>query len=461
MDELDRRGLLGFGCTLGALGAAGALSGHAGAATGDATTNGPYIDARAYGVRPGSIGDMTKRLQRAIDRAAARQLPLRLAPGTYRTKTLELRLPGALLGASGATKLQSIGSGPLVRAGGVRGVVLEGLVLSGDVPAPGKSSGEGLIDLRDCTDVAIADCRIVRAASNGIVLRASSGSVRNCGISECGEAGLISHDARGMEIAGNRVNDCRNNGIQVWRATPGEDGSRIVGNWVGQIAAASGGSGQNGNGINLFRANSVLVANNRLSDCAFSAIRANQSSNCQIIANSCERLGEVAIYAEFAFEGVVIANNLVDRAATGIVVTNFNEGGRLGVVQGNLVRNLFRREADDDKRGNGITVEADCSVTGNVIENAPTVGLHIGWGVHLRDVVANGNLIRASRFGIGVSRDVGADGRGKILIANNLISGASAGAIYAFDHDRPVGDDLSRSTRAPGSALVLAGNAVG
>ena len=63
-----------------------------------------------------------------------------------------------------------------------------------------------------------------------------------------------------------------------------------------------------------------------------------------MIANSCARLGEVALYAEFGFEGALIANNLVDTAATGISVTNFNDGGRLAVVQGNLVRNLFRRE---------------------------------------------------------------------------------------------------------------------
>jgi putative cofactor-binding repeat protein len=59
------------------------------------------------------------------------------------------------------------------------------------------------------------------------------------------------------------------------------------------------------------------------------------------------RLGEVGLYAEFAFEGAVIANNLVDEGATGISVTNFNEGGRLAVVQGNLIRNLFFRKGAD------------------------------------------------------------------------------------------------------------------
>jgi putative cofactor-binding repeat protein len=59
----------------------------------------------------------------------------------------------------------------------------------------------------------------------------------------------------------------------------------------------------------------------------------------------------------------VIANNLVDKAAMGISVTNFKQGGRLEVVQGNLVRNLFFRK-DVDSRGIGIAVEADSVVRG-------------------------------------------------------------------------------------------------
>ena len=58
----------------------------------------------------------------------------------------------------------------------------------------------------------------------------------------------------------------------------------------------------------------------------------------QITGNNCARSGEVGIYSEFSFEGAMIANNIVDGAATGICVVNFNEGGRLAVVSGNIVR---------------------------------------------------------------------------------------------------------------------------
>ena len=68
-------------------------------------------------------------------------------------------------------------------------------------------------------------------------------------------------------------------------------------------------------------------------------------SNIQIIGNNCAALDEVAIYSEFGFEGAVIADNVIDGAETGISVTNFNEGGRLATVRGNIVRNLGTQRA--------------------------------------------------------------------------------------------------------------------
>jgi uncharacterized secreted repeat protein (TIGR03808 family) len=184
----------------------------------------------------------------------------------------------------------------------------------------------------------------------------------------------------------------------------------------------------------------VLVTGNRITDCAYSAVRGNSASDIQILGNSCARLGEVALYAEFAFQGALITNNLVDTAASGISVTNFNEGGRLAVVHGNILRNLFRREQEpEDKRGEGIAVEADASVIGNVIESAPTAGLVIGSGTYLRDIVATENLIRGARVGILVS----ASGAGSCLIANNMISGATEGSIRAMNGaTQPIGPEL-------------------
>ena len=173
----------------------------------------------------------------------------------------------------------------------------------------------------------------------------------------------------------------------------------------------------------MFRADNVIVRGNRIRNAAFSAVRGNKASNLQIVGNTCTGLGEVALYAEFGFEGAVIANNIVDGAPIGVSVTNFNEGGRLAVVQGNLIRNLVASRPagtdPDDDAGIGIGVEADTLVSGNVVENAPHVGIAAGWGPYLRDVAISSNLIRDADYGITVSV---APGAGTTLIADNLIA---------------------------------------
>ena len=218
-----------------------------------------------------------------------------------------------------------------------------------------------------------------------------------------------------------------------------------------------GGEGQNGNGVNVYRAGNVMVSGNQITDCAFTAVRNNSGSDVQIIANNCMRLGEVAIYSEFSVEGSVIANNMIDTAATGISITNFNEGGRLAVCQGNLVRNLNLRDHPVDKRGVGIAVEADTAVTGNVIENAPTAGIWLGWGKYFRNVSATGNVVRDCAIGISASVATGAE---KGLIANNLISGAKRGAILGMDHNEPATKDLGLVGVTAPATLNVMGNVV-
>ena len=101
------------------------------------------------------------------------------------------------------------------------------------------------------------------------------------------QAAIRSIDAIGIEIAHNDIADCGNNGIQVWRSEAGEDGSIVSANRIVRVRADSGGSGENGNGVNVFRAGGVLVSGNRITDCAFSAVRGNAASDIQIIGNSC------------------------------------------------------------------------------------------------------------------------------------------------------------------------------
>jgi uncharacterized secreted repeat protein (TIGR03808 family) len=444
---VDRRAMLAAGLSLGAtasLAAAGPRQCEAAAARG--------LPAHELSLRPGSDTDQTAALQAAIDQAALARVPLVLAPGEYLSGPVVLRPGSHLIGTPGRTVLKGGDRAPLLSGDHADDVRLQGLRLEGSSPSPTPDS---MLLLRHCRAIVLHDLDVRRSAGHGISLEACSGRLSDCRVSDAGQAGIFSIDATGLEIVHNHVADCANNGILVWRSHTGEDGTLAAHNRIERIGAAAGGSGQNGNGINVFRSGGVLVSGNRITDCAYSAVRGNAASNIGILGNGCERLGEVALYAEFGFEGALVANNLVDGAACGISVTNFNEGGRLAVVQGNIVRNLRRREHEPvDKRGEGIAIEADAAVTGNVIESAATAGIVIGWGRWMRDVAVTSNVIRKARVGIVVTSDPEA---GACLIASNLISGASHGAIRGMMRGALAGPDLLKAG-APSERLALAGN---
>src|SRR4029078_2781131 len=120
----------------------------------------------------------------------------------------------------------------------------------------------------------------------------------------------------------------------------------------------------------MLRALCVLITASRIADCSSSAIRASSASNCQMIGNSCMRLGDVALFTDLSFEGALIPNSIVDKAAGGISFTNLTESGKLAVVQGNLIRNIFFRK-DTDSRGLGLAVQVDFSSSGNVVATSP------------------------------------------------------------------------------------------
>jgi uncharacterized secreted repeat protein (TIGR03808 family) len=347
---------------------------------------------------------------------------------------------------------------PLMSATGSDHISISGLILDGgDIPL---RRGQGLIDLAHGRAVRVADCEIVNAAGNGIKLEAVEGEVSGNAVSAA-DAAIFSLDALALKISGNHVRGAGNNGILVWRSEPGDDSTLVVDNRIESIMNKAGGSGEYGNAVNVFRADNVIVRGNRIRNAAFSAVRGNKASNLQILGNTCTGLGEVALYAEFGFEGALIANNIVDNAAIGVSVTNFNQGGRLAVVQGNLIRNLVAQRPagtdPNDDSGIGIGVEADTLVSGNVVENAPHVGIAAGWGPYLRDVAISGNIVRNADYGITVSV---APGAGTSLVADNLISGARSGAIVGMEWNKPVTGDLSKTGAERYAQLTINGNRV-
>lgn len=417
------------------------------------------INAAELGVQPDAADDQSKAFDRMLAEASERNASVFLPPGNYVVSNLSLPARVRLSGVPGASRIIYGGGGRLLTAEQAEHIEFTALVFDG---ASGSlaDDAQGLLDLRRVAHLVIDNCIITGSGKHGLALEHASGRVERSDISGAADAGIYSVEAGGLAISDNTVSDCGNGGILVHRWQQAEDGTIVSGNRVQRIGAHSGGTGQNGNGINAFRAGNVSISGNIVSDCAFSAIRANSSSNLQMTGNTCSRSGETALYSEFSFEGAVIANNIVDGAANGISIVNFNEGGRIGICSNNIVRNLSTTgpyPADAPGFGVGISVEADTTVTGNIIENAPVYGMQIGWGAYMRNVVATGNIIRNAGTGIAVTV---VDGAGNAIISDNVIDGARNGAIIGQRWAEPATGDLAKSSDTGYAHLTVERNRV-
>jgi len=453
--DVKRRHFMG----VSAAGIAGALAMSPDSARSAQPTSMLGRDATQYGVRPGSPDDQTKVLQRAIDEAARAQVPLALPPGIYRTGLLRLQGGTQLIGVRGATKFVFNGGASMLQGEGAGGIGLSGIIFDGfGIPLPTR---RGLIHCTGGRDIRITECEITASGGNGIWLEQVSGDISGNIFTKIATTAVVSFDAQGLIVSRNSIAGTNDNGIEILRTAVGDDGTLVADNRIEDIKAGPGGSGQYGNAINAFRAGNVIVRGNRIRNCDYSAVRGNSASNIQITGNSVSDVREVALYSEFSFEGAVIANNTVDGAAVGVSVCNFNEGGRIAVVQGNVIRNLLPKRpigtAPDDDAGVGIYVEADSSVTGNVIENAPSFGIVAGWGKYLRDIAITGNVIRKAFVGVGVSVVPGA---GTALVNNNMISETPRGAVVGLDHARAITTDLSIDGAQRYAQVVIGTNAV-
>ncbi len=417
------------------------------------------IDISGYDIIPNGVADQSQAMNRLLRDAAVQGLPVFLPAGNYLVAGIILPDDLWLSGVPGRTRLLHAGGGSFMTGEGLGKLTLSDLVFDGG----GKSLSddvEGLLNLRAVKDLTISNCTITGSVKHGINAEHCGGRIEDNSISGAAFSGIYAVESERLAITGNTVFDCGNGGILVHRWETSEDNTMVSGNRVYRISAKDGGTGENGNGINIFRAAGVMVTDNHISDCAFSAIRANSASNVQISDNQCLRSGETAIYSEFGFQGAIISGNLIDGAANGIIVCNFNEGGRLATVNDNIIRNLHVDGPyihDGAGFGFGIAVEADTVVTGNVIENAPKWGLMLGWGPFMRDVVATGNLVRGAGGGCYVTV---VEGAGTALIANNLFQDVKDGGILGYRWNEKTTGDLMTSGSEAFAHLTLSGNRV-
>ncbi len=401
----------------------------------------------------------TARIQREIDEATARGRPWPVPAGL--TPAMGLRLPdGAhLVGHPGRSRLALAGDGALLSAEKAKAITIEGVIFEGG--GRRASRDQGLIRFRDVERLRVADCVIESFGGNGLTLERCGGRISANAIRDMGRAALFATDSAGLAIEGNIVERSGENGILVWRSAKGDDGTTIRGNRVLDTRASAGGTGQYGNAIGLFRAGGVIVEGNVIRRAAFTAVRNNGGGNVTVANNNVAGCGEVALYAEFGFDGASFTGNVIDGAWIGIVATNFaDHGGRMAAISGNVVRNIRAgRHIGDGTPGGGvgIMVEGDAAISGNIVDGAATAGLQLGWGPSLRDVTATGNTLR--ECGVGVEVSV-APGAGHAVIVGNTISGAKKAAIMGMQWRKPATGDLAVTGARDWPNLRLAENTV-
>ena len=408
--------------------------------------NTSYLNAIEMGLVANSATDQSEIFQFIIEKAAQLGQQLFVPSGNYKVSNIDLPSNFSMSGILGATIFSPANNQIVFNANYQENISLSNFEVNGLA-----ISDHHLFFLRECKNILIENISLKNSGNGGFFLEKCQGKISNCNISKIKQAAIHIQDSLGMFVNSNIIDDCKNGGILVWRYEPAIDGTIITENRISNIGSESG-SGQNGNGINTYQADEVIIANNKISQCDFSAIRVNSTRNTIITGNICNNCKEVAIFSEFAFSGSIISDNIIDQAAQGISVTNFDHGGHLSVCSGNIVRNIWASSpTNPDARPIAIYAEADCAVHGNLIEKVPGIGIVAGWGPYLRNVSVLQNII--SDIKIGVAASV-VDGAGIARISDNIITNASFSAIVAMTWLEIVGADLDKENKQYSNLII-------
>lgn len=370
-------------------------------------------------------GDRSAELQAAINRAAAAGRPLYLPAGRYEVSNIRLPDRARLVGVPGETRLVYSGGGRLLYSEDARRLSLDGLTLDGANRAL-SDEDDGLVSLAFVEDLVVSGLEILGSAGHAIALTRTAGRLADCRISGAAGVGIVSTEGRALIVAGNEVSDCTGGGILLRRWTAGDDGSTLRDNRVARVGGA---------GIRLSSAGGVRLSGNDL-----------------------RTIGGPAIVADATSSGAAVSANAIDGAALGIALLG-GADDRLSLVEGNVVRNVGGDApgalAGGRPSGVGIHLETHGSVTGNVVEAAPHLGLSLGWGATLGNVVASGNVVRGAGAGVGVS--VLAPGQ-TTVVTGNLLVDVPGGGVRGMRFAEFATGDLTRVGAAAWPGLTVGEN---
>jgi len=397
-------------------------------------------------IAPAQAQEATEDLEQRLREAARRGGAVRLRPGVTTIRSLQLPDGATLVGAGGST-LRLHGAGPLLWARDAGRIAPESVTLDG---AGGfLEKDRGLVDFENVARLSVHGCTIKNSPAQGIRLWRCGGVFAQNLVERAHAAAYHALDGFGVDIDGNHLRDCGDNGVLVWTSKPGAfEGSRVRNNLIEDIRNVSGGDGPYGNGVGIWRSGGVRVENNRIFRCAYTFVRNNEGTDILVEANDCKVCGERAMYAEFGAKRATFRNNRIEDAGAGVAVANARSHGTdFGVVTGNTIVNL-RETHPDNEFGpemfwrTGILGERNCEIAGNTIVGPAWIGIGLeGWRENVR---AEDNVIEDADYGITFAVGPGA-GEGAIL--RNRIRRSRKAAVTAFAYITPASADLM----APGA----------
>jgi uncharacterized secreted repeat protein (TIGR03808 family) len=386
-------------------------------------------------------------LSAALREAARTGGAVRLPAGVTATRGLDIPDGVTLVGAPGRSILKLVGPGPLLSATGASRIALESIVFDGG--GAYIEPKRGLLDFTDVVQLSVHGCAIRRSAARGVNLLRCGGRFAQNAIEHVQDAGYYSLDGLGVDIDGNHVRECGDNGVQVWTNVAGRyEGSRVRNNLIEDIHNISGGDGPYGNGVSIYGSGSVRVENNRIFRCAFTFVRNNAGHDVAVIRNICKGCDERAMFAEFGAKRSIFRDNRIEDAEHGIAVVNSEYGTDIGSVTGNTIVNLRETRAaaastPDAYRRTAILAEKNCDISGNRIVGPAWIGIGLGgWCENIR---AEGNTLIGPDYGFVFATGEGA---GLGVIAGNKIAGARKAVIAAAAGENLLPGDVS----APGAA---------
>lgn len=393
-------------------------------------------------------------LQTVFDLARTQGLPVFLQPGVYSNGALSVSTatgsgkPLQVEAVPGTATILYTGGGTPLSIDGVSSVKFLGVKFDGQnlaLPVYAGNTGESrlaFIAVKATTGAYFEDCQVVNSPGIGVYVYQAQARVEGCYVGSH-SVGLMSEDSR-VFVRRNAFAALANNGVVIWRTDIGGDSSEVVGNTINGVDTKAGGTGQNGNGVLVFKASAVTIADNRIFSPKFSGVRCNGATQVVIEGNSIWNARETGVFIEapgFGIDthGAIVSNNHIDTTATGIAVANANLYGdgvaHSVVIEGNRISNLRITTISDpgysppQVGGVGITAETDCVISGNIVDTAQAIGIMVGTNNATKDICVTGNLISSSVIGVGVSYLAVNGSVGDVVVSGNIVRGATNGAI--------------------------------